>query len=327
LNALTVKLKLAATLAAAALLWFAVDVPAAFAALAATPPAALAAAGAVYALVYVANAAKIRLLLPEQSFMRLFVVTLSSQAWAFLLPGQLAVEAARALRLGRSDDIGGARAASAVAFDKLTALAAVLISMLGGAAVETARDGGALAAAAAALLLVLAAAGWGMAHGVVERAVDGWLRRTGGIGASGRAAAAAVRFIAAWRENARRPGRAAGSLAWGCAVQGLQAVGCWVLGVGMGLSLGPAAWCVVIGGLTVALLAPVTIAGVGVREASLIGLMGMYGVSAESAVAVAMALLGFQVTFSLLGLGLDLAGAGGTGLPAPPAVGHKEVRK
>jgi glycosyltransferase 2 family protein len=301
-------LKLSATAAAGGALFLLTDVGAAISALGHVSAPHLAGAGALYALIHFANTAKLRLLAPERSFAAMLKLTLSAQAYAFLLPGQLAVEAARAYRLGRGagpagDPMGGGRAASLVAFDKLTGLGAVLALMAVGLAFSSSSFGAAAWAGVAAAAVALIGLTWILSLETVGRMVG---RMTRGGAVAARFGAALERFAAAWRENARSPRRVVASLGWGLVVQGLQVAGCWVLGLGLGLPVEPAGWCVVVGGLTLALLAPLTVAGIGVREGSLVGLLGVFGVSSADALAVAFALLGFQLIFSLIGLGLDV---------------------
>ena len=75
----------------------------------------------------------------------------------------------------------------------------------------------------------------------------------------------------------------------------------------MGIQLTIAAWAVVVGLVSVVLLLPVTIAGVGLRDSSLVGLIALLGQSQSAALAMSLVLLilnllgakvGFLVDFS-----------------------------
>lgn len=246
------------------------------------------------------------MLLPERTLGRLLAYTLVAQAYALLLPGQLAGEAVKAYRLGRSAGTGGSRAASAVVFDKLTAIGGVLLLTLAGLALAPQSFGAAMAWGAALGLAGLGGVGALLAVERVGRVPAALLARAGQGGPLAALGGAAARFLETWQSMARRPRTVALSLAWGVGAQLLSAVGTQMLGLGLGIDLPVAAWCVVIGGLSVVLLAPVTVGGLGLREASLVGLLGLLGVPAEPALALALAILAFQVAVSFAGLLIDL---------------------
>jgi glycosyltransferase 2 family protein len=279
------------------------DVGAAFDRLAAATPGPLLAACALFSLTHVINAARLLLLTPDRRFADLLRFTLAAQGYALLLPGQLAGEAVKAYRLGAEAGADRSEAASAVAFDKLIAILGVVgvtlygltggVDGLGSGLTPAALTAGGLLLALAALPALPGPAAW------AERAARA---RGGRIGAT---AAALGRFLAAWRRTARKPGVLAASLAAALAAQTVQVWGCLWLATGLGVVLPFDVWCVVIGGLTVALLAPVSLAGLGVREWSLVGMLGFVGVTAESAISLSLAILAFQIAAGGLGLAWD----------------------
>ncbi|WP_431857292.1 lysylphosphatidylglycerol synthase domain-containing protein [Azospirillum sp.] len=298
-------LKLFISLAIAAVLFATVDVGMALQALLSADPAFAALASALFFLIHVANAAKLRVLVPERPLGVLLAFTLIAQAYALLLPGQLASEAVKALRLGRSTTDFN-RAATSVAFDKVTSIAGVLIVTLVGMATDGARFGPGLAWAAGLGLAALAGGAavlsLDLTHRVLMRLLEAGRHR-----AFAAVAEHAGRFLLTWRLYAEQPRLVAASLTYGVLAQFLSVAGTQVMGLGMGIDLPFSAWCVVVGALTVILLAPVTIGGFGLREASIVGLLGGLGVPDKAALALAFAILAFQLVITALGLVVDLA--------------------
>lgn len=264
-------------------------------------------AAVLFLVTHGVNAVKLGLLLPERSAASLLGYTLATQAYALLLPGQIAGEAVKAYRLSRLPGMAGMRTVCAVVVDKLTAIAAILLLTVAGLVVEHQRFGdGMLWLAGAMLAGLLAAAallGWqptrrwvaGMAEGEGRgSAVRLWLGRR------------MSQFLEAWRTQAGRPRTMVLSLVYGLLSQGLAIGGSLLFAQALGIELGYAAWCVVIGALSVLLLAPVTIGGIGLREASLVGLLMPFGVAPDRALALALALFAFQILVAAVGLAVDL---------------------
>jgi hypothetical protein len=80
----------------------------------------------------------------------------------------------------------------------------------------------------------------------------------------------------------------------------------YVLQRGMGLDLGLYAMGWMRPLVFVLTLLPLTVAGLGVREASYVAFMGFYGVNSTTALAFGLILFGIQVAIGLVGAALDL---------------------
>lgn len=293
--------------AIAAFLAYRIDITAAGRQLAAVEPWHALAAAFLYGLFHVINAAKLQILMPERRVGSILAFVLVAQAYALLLPGQLAGEVVKAYRLARGSAGGGGRVVSSVAFDKLTSLAALLLTTLGGLLAESQRFGNLLFALVTAGLAAMTVCGGLLALGRVRRLVLGLLAGGGPVtGWRARVGGPIALFLETWRIHAARPGRLALSLLYGVAAQLVQAFATWILGLGLGIDLSPALWCVVIGVLTIVLLAPISIGGLGLREASLVGFLGLFAVGNDQALAVAFAILAFQLLLTLVGLAVDL---------------------
>lgn len=311
---------LVSVLLVALLLWR-VDVAEAGRVLAMASPGLLALAAMLFFLMHVLNALKLRVLLPDQRVGRLLAYTLVAQLYALVLPGQLAGEAVKAYRLSRDGapgesrragrgaeqgEAGGGRIVSAVAFDKVTGIAGLLLLTGGGLALETARFGEALLAAVGVVLAGLAAVtgllAWGRARTLLL-ALLGW---RAGPKRQALLLGPLRSFLDSWRDQTRRPGRALLSLAGGIAVQLAAVAGSQALGLAVGIVQPFSVWCAAIGLMSVIVLMPVTVAGIGLREASLVGLLDLVGVPHAQSLALGFGILAFQVMVALLGAVIDL---------------------
>jgi hypothetical protein len=301
-----VGLKLAVSVAALAALAAMVDVTAALKALAGIEPGHALLASVLFLLTHLTNAAKLRVLLPERTLGGLFALILVAQAYAMLLPGQIAGEAVKVFRLGRGPGGCTGRATSAVVFDKVTGAAAVLVLTLVGLVLDTGHFGGGLAWAAGLGLMGLAA---GVTALTLQRMVRLASRLAGAAGRAGRIGDLAGRFLETWREQAAHPATVVRSLAWGLVAQFLVVAGSAVLAQALDIDLPLAVWCVVGGALTLVLLAPVTVGGIGLRDVSLVGLLSTVGIAADRALALSLAMLAFQLAMTAAGLSIDLIAA------------------
>lgn len=290
------------------------DVGSALRQLAAAEPGYAVAGMAGFALVHAINAVKLNVVLPDRRVPTLLAFILVAQAYSLVLPGQIASEAVKAYRLARDTAGRVGRVVSSVAFDKMTSLVALMLTTFTGLVLEADRFGsGLFVAAGAALALLVGVAGLLALGGLRRLAEDlrggtGWRARVGGH---------LWNFLDAWRFHAAQPWSIARSLFYGIAGQFLQAAAAMLLCRGLGVEVSFALWCVIIGVLTVLLLAPVTIGGLGLREASLVGMLGLSGVDHDHALAVAFAILGFQILVTVVGLLVDLLVLRGRPAAAP----------
>lgn len=301
-TSLVYAIKLAVSVLLIAFLAFRFDMAAAGRQLLTVEPWHGAGALALYMVFHLVNAAKLQILLNERPLRTVFAFVLMAQAYVLVLPGQLAGEAMKAYRLARGSGQEG-RVVSSVAFDKVTSLIALLLTTLAGLLFEIHRFGDSLLAASLGGLVVIGGAAGALGLQRIDRFLQNALR---GDGWRERLRLHLDQFFYTWRRHMREPRKAALSLAYGVAAQMILAgATCW-LGAGLGISLSLALWCVVTGSLTIILLAPVTIGGLGLREASLVGMLGLFAVGHEASLALAFAILAVQLLIAAIGLAVDL---------------------
>lgn len=282
-------------LVGAGLLWFLstrVPLADALSVASSVDPGVLAAAILLYLLAHTVNAAKLQVFLPGLSLWQAWRFTMIGVFYGTVLPGQLAGDAVKAVRLARAQDNGDEGAAvAAVTVDKVVGLFALFIVVALAIALDARSFGGtvvmAVVFATVAAIAALAA--------MVFLPVPAWLGR---FGAS----------VSAWRAVSLRPRTLSLALLLGLIFQGLCVGICMVLGENLNIDLSVAAWTVVMGFSSIVLLAPVSIAGIGLRDASLIGAIGMFGGSEVGAFALSLVLLIVNLAGAAVGFAVDIAG-------------------
>jgi hypothetical protein len=260
------------------------------AALAGVSAAAWALALALAVIAHAVNAVKLCGFIPGFAFWPSLRFTFIGTLYGTVLPSPLAGDAVKAVRMARAGDDAGPIVA-AVIRDKLMGLAALIaLSLL--AVPAAALPGRGETAALFALGLAATAGLWFALDRAPRQGLFAPLARhlppaaAAGLGRS----------------------QLARNFAWGLVFQALVVAIFAVLGHDVGITVSMADWTVVVGLVSVILLLPVTVAGLGLREGSLVGLLGVLGESGEAALALSFAILVLSLATAAIGLVFDLAG-------------------
>lgn len=253
--------------------------------------------GAVVGLFIIAhgtNALKLRILLPQLSRPQALRFTMIAVLYATALPGQLAGDAVKAFRLTRASSRAGNVSAiiAAVAVDKATGLfALLLLTGLGlGLSIQAFGDEIATFVGLGLSLIVL------LFFVLLIVPTPQFIKKS-------------IANFDAWRQVSLSTGALFQSLSMGILYQAVSIAIFAILGASLGLDLSMASWAVVVGLVSIILLLPVTIAGVGLRETSLVAIMTALGQSGSAALALSLVLLLFNVLGAVVGLFADLAGS------------------
>ncbi|MCB2107169.1 MAG: flippase-like domain-containing protein [Rhodobacteraceae bacterium] len=241
-------------------------------------------------LAHAITAERLRLVLPGMTPGQAFRFTLIGLLYANVLPTPLAGDAVKAVRLARIHVAPG-QAALAVVRDKLLGFAALAVIAV--AATATGEMPPVVTAIAAGLIAAIALVWRGLSR-------VPWLAEKLGFGTVEGAEAPAPRHYVV-------------NFVWGIVFQILCAVIFAVIGGALGLELDPAQWVVVYATVTLVLLLPVTVAGLGLREGTLVGVLAFFGQNEAAALALSLCLLALGLLGALAGLvaetGRDRAGA------------------
>jgi len=248
------------------------------------------------------SAYKWRMLLPEAKFSGLAVACFASYYFALLLPGQLAQEAAKAyhLSMGQSPKIH--LIAASVVVDKIVSIIGLLVVGCIGLALSETRLPQSLtwlfvvSGLMAILSLFSLRAVW-----VYSRACR-FLARLGVLfprqerilnGFSG--------LFEAWHVYSRNLPLLTSNILVAVLYQFVGVLMFYLLSRGLQLPIGFFDWSWIVGALTLALFLPLTIGGLGVREGTLIGILGMYGCGSETAIALSLMAFSFVIMLAMIG--------------------------
>ncbi len=252
-------------------------------------------AAALYVLAHGLNAFKLKLLMEDRPLPDLTRYTFVALFYGTVLPGQLLGDAMKAYRLVRPGD-DGAEVVAAVVVDRIVGLAALvlitgialLIDPRGFPAAFPALSFALLAGLILALLLPVVVPKF-------PNALDNALGR----------------FLRAWHASTGDWGALVGCFVTGIAFQVISVIVVAYLGAGMGISLSFPAWIAIVGMVSLVLLMPITVAGVGLREGGLVVLLGFVGVAAADAVALSLVMLAYTLFGAVLGAIADMKGRAG----------------
>jgi hypothetical protein len=84
----------------------------------------------------------------------------------------------------------------------------------------------------------------------------------------------------------------------------------------LGVRIHFADWCWLFGLISIATMLPFTIGGIGLREGSFVGALALFGVAAEQALALSLAVFGLLLAGAMVGAVLDWTGGARQAVPA-----------
>lgn len=269
---------------------------------------ALVVAVALFILAWIINTIKWNLLWTKDSWVTLLFASFISQFYGLILPGQLAGEVAKAYRLGRGRKDAENIAAS-VLVDRIVGLVALLSVSVVGILFTNIELSDVLKFMLVALIVIIVgglyAVSWTPFFNLLNQVVGrmscrgvAWQRYTGML----------VRLIAAWRGYLGQTRILVYSLMLGILFQLIVVVINMVLAKNLHIFIPFIDWCWIVGVVSVALLLPLSIAGIGVREVSYVGILSSLGVPAESAIALSLSIFVLTLLGAAIGGAIELYG-------------------
>lgn len=257
----------------------------------------------VVQITHVIAALRWRLLCRKARFLPLFKLVYVSRLYSTVLPGQLFGEAAKVVYISQSNpDISPEEATASVVVDKIAGLIGLLLVGIGGVLFSVSMQSrdvlGWFAVCALVLALCVALPAFPPVSRLINRILDAFERR---FPKTGGAAERLRLFLTSWQAYLKTPAILLFSVLTACFFQLLSTAGMALLGRSVGIFVPLADWCWIFAVLSVALLLPVSFAGLGVREATLVGFLGALGASRELALSTSLLSLLIQIVDSLIG--------------------------
>jgi uncharacterized protein (TIRG00374 family) len=276
------------------------------------PTGTLVGALTVYIAAVAVGALKWHQLIGSVEYRLVFRLMFVAQTYALLLPGQIAGEVVKAYKLNAYRKEPEA-VISSIVFDRLTGWGALLSMGLIGIMTSQVGDAAVLLSPFAAALSVLVAVLW--IAGLNLPAV-GLKKRLRSFPELGQWYTKTLNFVsrtsAACRAYTRKPFLLLQTFILGLAYHLLGAAIFYMFCRGLAIEVEFLDICWVFAAISLLLLLPVAVGGIGLREGGLVMLLGWLSVPAEKALAVSLSFFALQVVGALIGALLE-------GRPGSPA--------
>ena len=260
----------------------------------------------LYAAAWLVNTAKWHRLLPTQPFYRLFALNVIGQFYALVLPGQIAAEVVKSWKLiGRNGR--AAKAVASVLMDRLTGVMSLLWIGISGAALTSTAAGSEFVVIFGILIGCFGLAGFL----TTLNSFRSWSRKALAamamrIPRTAGAVDTLVGCIDAWSEYRRMPLRLLLALLLGLVFQLLAVAILHRLSLCFDMQVAFVDWCWIFSAVSLLLLLPITVGGIGLREGGFVALLATLGVPQEKALACSISLFGLQLLIAAAGAFLDL---------------------
>lgn len=263
---------------------------------------------ALHLLAIVVGALRWRLLIPQHNFSLLFRLNLVGQFYSLVVPGQLAGDVVKAYRLGKGYQDAEIVAAS-VLLDKVTGLISLLLLGLVGLYLSKLQVHSTIlitVSLALFTILIILALGHMKSFVRVLQAIYGYLESRF---YKPRRLIGQLRFFTdAWLSYMNRPWLLIGSVVMGFGYQFVSLLIILLISSRIGISIGLEEWLWVFAIVSVAVLIPLTVGGIGIREGAFVLVLGLLGVPSESALAISLTIFGLQVIVASLGAFFEVIG-------------------
>jgi uncharacterized protein (TIRG00374 family) len=264
----------------------------------------LLAAAALSIIAWWLSAVRLWCIAPEFRLAELTRMTFIALYYGTVLPGQVAGDVVKAYRLSHTQRFPGHAAAATMVDRGVAMMALFAVGALAAFNIDAIPVGLRVLLVCAAIGLTFA--GWLLSLTSVRDRLVALGRIESRHQSIARALSLLERIAHALHDALRRPGRIAACLALALAFHAL-CVGLHVLlGHTLGITLGIGAWCFVYAGVSVLVLLPLSIAGIGLREGGYVGLLALFGVSREAALALSLTFLGYTLFGALIGFVVEL---------------------
>jgi hypothetical protein len=242
-----------------------------------------------------------RLLLPQYTLVKLLQLSFISQFYSVFSAGQFVGEAAKIYILGKGQKESG-QIAMSVLIDKVTGIIGVIgVAILGLIFTKTVLPKSLILIfpiLAAACLISIFLIKLPLVYNLLIKFFTNWLNRSIRLK---KPVGLLIRLIEAWHIYSKKTKVIFLAVILSVIFQ-LVAVSFYLtLSYGFGVKVSFFDWCWVLGVLSGLLVLPITIGGIGLREGSLVGLLGFFSIAPEKALALSFAIFGIQLIFAVIG--------------------------
>ena len=259
----------------------------------------------VYFISLFISSLKWHILIPQESFFKLYYLNFISYYYSLILPGQVTGEAVKTLRLGRGRE-DAEKIAVSVVFDKITGIIALAcIAVMGLLLTKTEMPFVVILGFLIIIILFIISIfiiRYNIIYNLINRLflyLDEKLHNH--------------RFMIGRLKNAQEAWLAYAnknkllflSVALGATVHIISILVYMKIASEMGISINFVDWCWIFALLSLALFLPISIGGIGVREASLVGILSIFGITTVRAIALSFAIFSLRIGLVIIGFLLE----------------------
>jgi uncharacterized membrane protein YbhN (UPF0104 family) len=247
------------------------------------------------------------LFVPGERLLRILKLTLIGVFYGIVLPGQVAGEAVKAYRLG-AGQANAEQIAASVVVDKVNGLIGLLLLGIAGAFLSQRDFPHSLLFSFSAALAVGVAGLYAIRLPLFQRSVEALNRKVGARWHAWTPIAMRVElFFAAWTRYAGRPGLMLASIGLGIVFQLLAITVTMILAPTFGIQLAFPEWLWIFAVVSMAVLLPLSVGGLGLREGAFVAVLGLMKVPSSSALALSLTIFASQLATALVGGLLETA--------------------
>lgn len=253
----------------------------------------------------VLNSYKWNLLLPNFNYFKLLKLNIVAQYYSTVLPGQIAGEGIKAYILSKGQDDKD-RIVTSILIDKITGIIGLLILSILGLFLTKEH----LPASVTNYITLIIFIGFlflfslrfqllyefllNISHFSIKRIK--WTKNV---------CIFIEQLLKNWHEYSKNTLKLIVYIILGAIYQLINIITIIILTQELAINISFFDWCWIFGVLSLILFIPITFGGLGLREGTLIGLLGWLGISQEKALALSLSIFGIQVIFAILGGILD----------------------
>jgi uncharacterized membrane protein YbhN (UPF0104 family) len=253
----------------------------------------------LHLLALIVNTVKWKIFLPGQGFLQLLRFTFINCFYGMALPGQLTGEVAKAYRLGRR--VGDVKTVSlSVIFDKLTGIIGLLNLMFIGLLLSSRNLPPILYVSAGLIVLAALFCMYAVRIPFCVRVVE-----TVTSALPGRIRDFARNIMASMQQFDNKPVAMISNIVLGALYQIISIAIIMTFARELGIGIAVIDWFWIFGVVSIIQFLPISIAGLGVREISFVGILGLFLVPAPAALALSFSIFGIQLLYALIGAAVE----------------------
>lgn len=247
------------------------------------------------------SALKWKLLLPGHSFTRILLLAMVGRFYSLILPGQIAGEGIKAYMLGKGRT-DAEKVAASVILDKITGILSIFMVGITGILFSSVAIPATIIIALTAGIFILVF----LLAGLQNRQFISFVNRVFAYLAKRikffeKPLNSTMLMMDELKLFVKNPILIIINIFTGYVYQLFAIILILVLSRSFGITIDFFDYCWIFGIISIALILPVTIAGLGIREGTFIGLLGWMGIAGEKATALSFAFFGMQLLDAIIG--------------------------